>query len=81
MQTFWKSNTMRLSDARGIDELTRVHSLESVDVNNARLRSSVKRTDEEVWGLERLLESVALLEKSDGYGQTGETSQRGDFAG
>jgi hypothetical protein len=74
MQTFWKSNTTRLSDARGIDELMRVRGLESVDVNNAPLRSSVKRTDEEVWGLERLLVSVVLLEKPDGYGQTGGSS-------
>jgi hypothetical protein len=68
MQTFWKSNTTRLSDARGMDELMKVRGLESVGVKNAPLRAAFKRTDEEVWALERLLESVVVLEKHDGYG-------------
>ena len=69
MRNFWKSNRTRLCDARGIDELMSVRGLLFVCVLNGPAKSSAKRTHEDVFALERLLQTYVLQEKPEGYGE------------
>lgn len=57
-----------MSDARGIDELLEVRGLNSAEVMNTPVKTAMKRREEEVRGLERLLERVVFGKKPDGYG-------------
>jgi len=58
----------RLCDALGMDELLQLRGLTSIEVKNAPVRYTVKRTEEETWSLERLLMEECTKLKGANYG-------------
>jgi len=58
----------RLCDALGMDELLQLRGISNIEVKNAPVRYTSKRTEEEVWSLAKLLMEEISKAKGPGYG-------------
>ncbi len=73
MQNYFRANQkpVRLSDACGIEELMQIRGIAKfgVHVSNAPMRSSGKRTEDEVFSMQRLLSDELCKPKPKHYGE------------
>lgn len=67
---FHEHRTMkvRLSEARGLDELLMIRGLETVSVKMAPVKVAQKMSEDEGWNLDRLLCDECMGTKPEGYG-------------
>lgn len=63
-----RTTKVRLSEARGLDELLMLRGLETVGVKMAPAKVAQKMSEDEGWNLDRLLHDECMGTKPEGYG-------------